>query len=109
MRLRETPCVNPLWLCGHGRGCLSGEGESPSMLFGLVRLAVLPASPEDTQPCASEDADGVRMVASASAGVLVHGRGPGARLAGVVGPGGESAARRLLQAKRKFTPLCLPD
>ena len=67
-----------------------------SMPFGLVGLLVAPGAPEDAQPGASEDADGVGMVAAASPSALVDGRGPGRGVARVVGEAGECASQAMV-------------
>ena len=43
---------------------------------GIEGDAVLPASPDDTQPGSGEDADRVRVAAAALDGLPVDGRGP---------------------------------
>jgi hypothetical protein len=52
---------------------------------GVVGGAVLPAAPDDIDPGAGGDADGVRVVFAAGPGVVVDGRGPGAGVPGVAG------------------------
>ena len=58
------------------------------MLGGVVGDTVVPAAPDDVAPGAGGDADGVRVVFAAGAGIVVDGCGPGA---GVPGVGGEIA------------------
>ena len=60
---------------------------------GVVGGLVVPAGPDDAQPGAGEDADGVWVAAAAGAGVAVDAFGPGRAVAGVVGPDGERLAR----------------
>ncbi len=55
------------------------------MLGGVVGGAGLPAAPDDVDPGAGQDADGVRVVFAAGAGGAVDGRGPGAGVPGVAG------------------------
>ena len=42
---------------------------------GVERNAVLPAAPDDADPCSGEDADGVRMTAASGDGSSVDVRG----------------------------------
>ena len=51
----------------------------------VIGTAILPAAPEDPDPRASEDPDGVRMIAAARPGARVDGGGPRRGVAGVVG------------------------
>src|SRR5207244_12108548 len=70
-----------------------GEGlGGVSVAGGVVGLAGVPAGPDDAQPGAGEDADGVWVAAAAGAGAVVDVGGPGAAVAGVVGEGGERLA-----------------
>ena len=72
------------------------EGDRPSMTGRIVGGSVLPTTPENADPGAGEDADGVGMVAASIAGVAVDGSGPGIGMTGVVGPGGEGATQALV-------------
>lgn len=45
----------------------SGDTGSPEVARGVVGDAVVPAAPEDPQPCAGEDPDSMRMVGAAVA------------------------------------------
>jgi tetratricopeptide (TPR) repeat protein len=63
---------------------------------GIVGDAVLPAVPDDEQPGASEDADGVGVVVPACDGVVVEPGGPGAGAAGVAGEVGDGVAELLV-------------
>ena len=45
----------------------SGCAQRTEMGAGLIRFAVLPCTPEHTDPGAGEDANGVRMIAATSA------------------------------------------
>ena len=47
------------------------------MAGGLVGAVCLPAVPDDVEPGAGQDACGVRVVVSASAGAVVEIGGPG--------------------------------
>ena len=58
------------------------------VLCGVVGGSVLPALPDDVEPGAGEDADGVRVVVASAAGSVVDVGGPGV---GVSGVGGEVA------------------
>src|SRR5262245_51143157 len=60
---------------------------------GVVGGAVLPDAPDDAQPGAAEDAEGVRVVVAAGAGALVDVVGPGVVLAAVVGEDGDGVAQ----------------
>jgi len=81
---------------GEREGFRSEEGESPSVALGVVGGVVVPAAPEDASPGASEDADGVRVIAATSARLSIHVGGPGTGMAGVVGPGGEGLTQSLV-------------
>ena len=62
-------------------GCDFGGGV---MLYGVVGGAVLPYAPEHAEPCACEDADGMRMFAPALPGAAVDVGGPCGGMARVV-------------------------
>ena len=62
------------------------------MSGGVVGGAVLPAVPDDEQPGAGEDADGVGVVVAAGAGAVVEVGGPGVGAAGVAGEVGDGVA-----------------
>ena len=64
---------------------VSKEGRGTCMAGGIVCFAVGPCTPEYADPCACEDADSVRMIASARAGALVDIGRPWALVSGVVG------------------------
>ena len=84
-------------MCMHGCGVLrrAGEGElgsggllealQSSVFVGVVGDALLPAVPDDEEPCAGKDADGVRMVVTSVDGPLVKVGGPGVGASGVGG------------------------
>ena len=56
------------------------------MVFGgVVGDAVLPAAPDDVEPCSGEDAYGVGVVVTSVAGALVEVGGPGVGVVGVAG------------------------
>lgn len=63
-----------------------------AVLVGVVGQAVLPASPDDVEPGAGEDADGVGVVVAAGAGSVVEVGGPGVDQAGVGGEVGDGVA-----------------
>ena len=50
------------------RGCLK-QPLGGAMLSGVVGFAIDPCAPEHAQPGAREDANGVRMITAASAGL----------------------------------------
>ena len=62
------------------------------MFGGVVGDAVLPAAPDDVQPGAGEDADGVGVVVASVAGALVEVGGPGVGVVGVAGEVDDGAA-----------------
>ena len=66
------------------------EALKRSVPVGVVGGVVLPAVPDDVEPCAGEDAYGVGMVVSAGDGAVVEVGGPevgASRVAGEVGDG----------------------
>ena len=63
------------------------------MLGGIVRSAVLPGSPEDTHPGASENTDGVGLLAAALTGSAVDFAGPSRCVSGVVGKAGDGGSQ----------------
>jgi len=67
------------------------------VLAGVVGFAGLPAVPDDVEPGAGEDADGVGVVVAAVTGSLVEVLGPGVGAAGVAG---EVAVGRRARARR---------
>ena len=85
---------------GSGIGLLVlEEGECPSVVVDVVGGVVEPAAPEDTEPSASEDADGVGMSAPALSGGTIDGGRPGMGEPGVAGPGGEGATQTLVASE----------
>src|SRR2546423_15263707 len=69
--------------------CLDGA----EVKFGVVGLAVRPCTPDHPQPGASEDANGMRMVAATLTRSCVDVARPEAGMAGGVGPGGGGAGQ----------------
>src|ERR1700722_7702378 len=69
------------------------EGLVPAWVVGG---SVLPAVPDDEEPGAGEDADGVGMVVAASSGSVVEVGGPGAGVARVAGEVGDGVAELLV-------------
>src|SRR5439155_7152097 len=67
-----------------------------AMLGRVVGRAVLPAAPDDEEPCAGEDADRVRMVVAASDGVAVEVGSPGVSASGVTGEVADGIAELLI-------------
>ena len=59
------------------------EGLQGAVFGGVVRGVVLPAAPDDVEPGAGEDADGVGVVVAAGSGSLVEVGGPGVGAAAV--------------------------
>lgn len=76
----------PVSSSGHKSACCR-------VLEAIVGHAILPCSPEDAQPSASEDAHGMRMLASSSSGVLINFGGPRAWMSGVVCKAGDGGAQ----------------
>ena len=72
------------------------QGLECPVAGGVVGGAVLPAVPDDEQPGAGEDADGVGVVVAAGAGAVVEVGGPGAGAAGVAGEVGDGVAELLV-------------
>jgi len=64
--------------------------------FGGVGKALLPAGPEDAEPGAGEDADGMRMIAAAGARLLVDVRGPVRGVSRMVGNRGMRESQALI-------------
>src|SRR5215207_4465930 len=62
------------------------------VLGGVVGGVVLPAVPDDEQPGAGEDADGVGVVVASGSGAVVEVGGPGVGVAGVSGEVGDGVA-----------------
>jgi hypothetical protein len=82
---------------GLGGGGLGGEDALQGVVVcGVVGGVVLPAVPDDEQPGAGQDADGVGVVVAAGAGSLVEVGGPGAGVAGVAGEVGDGVAELLV-------------
>src|SRR5580658_10443767 len=73
-------------------GYLVGELAGVAVLLGVVGHAVEPASVDDADPGAGQDADGVRVVFAGGAGAVVDVSGPRAGVPAVVGEGGERGA-----------------
>src|SRR5215472_5748671 len=79
------------------RRFLLGEDALEGLVAGgVVGDAVLPAVPDDVQPGAGLDTDGVRVVVAAGDGVVVEPGGPGAGAAGVAGEVGDGVAELLV-------------
>ena len=66
------------------------------MTGDVVGTAVLPATPEHTDPGAGQDPDGVGMITAAGPGARIDGGGPRRGMAGVVGEGGQGLAEALV-------------
>ena len=80
----------------------SGDFEGGLMLGGIVGFAVVPSAPEDADPGAGEDADGVGMGAAAGSGALVDLGGPGRGVSGQ--HAGIPAVRPGSHARREMSP-----
>jgi hypothetical protein len=73
---------------------LGGQDVLECAVFGgVVADAVLPAVPDDVQPGAGEDADGVGVVVTSVTGAVVQVGGPGVGQAGVGGEVGDGVAQ----------------
>jgi hypothetical protein len=87
--------ARPLTPCGSISPVSSRRGEEAlqGVVFGgAVGDAVLPAAPDDVEPGAGQDADGVGMVVAAVAGSLVEVGGPGVVVMTVAGEVDQGAA-----------------
>ena len=76
------------------RGCWEVSGAAVEA--GFVGFSGLPATPEDAEPGASEDADSVRMIAAAISGASVDVSGPRRAVARVVGEADDGLAKTLV-------------
>ena len=76
---------------------------------GVVGGVVVPAVPDDVEPGAGEDADGVGVVVAAGAGPVVEVGGPGAGVAGVAGEVADGVAELLVDRPAEGDGLSLPD
>ncbi len=72
------------------------EQLSGAVLSGVVGFAIVPGAPDDAQPSASEDANGVRVVAAPGLGLGVDVSGPGIGMARVVGQAGKRCAQTVI-------------
>jgi len=72
------------------------QEASGGVFVGVVRCAVLPRAPEDSEPGSGEDANGMRVSASSLSGVLIELRSPGAGMPGIVCEAGERSAQSLV-------------
>jgi hypothetical protein len=70
-----------------------------AVLGRVVGEAVLPAVPDDVQPCSGEDADGVGMVVSAVPRSVLEVGGPGVDQAGVGGEVGDGVAELFIAGR----------
>src|SRR5450756_669045 len=73
----------------------SGRGrqlQRSAVEGGVVGLTGVPAAVDDADPGSGQDADCVRVVVSAGAGLGVDVGGPGAFVAAVVGEGGQGSS-----------------
>src|SRR5829696_2151912 len=68
------------------------DGLESTVFGGVVGGVVLPAAPDDVQPGAGEDADGVGVVVSAGSGPGVEVGRPGVGVVGVAGEVDDRAA-----------------
>lgn len=72
------------------------DGLEGAVLGGVVGDVVLPAAPDDVEPGAGEDADGVGVVVSSGSGSGVEVGGPGVGVVGVAGEVDDRAAQLLV-------------
>src|ERR1700722_14660446 len=72
------------------------EGCSGAVFARVIRYAVDPAGPDDADPGAGQDADGVRVVLAAGSGLVVDVGGPGAGVPAVVSEDRHGAAEPLV-------------
>lgn len=66
--------------------------------------SVLPGAPENSEPCAGEESDGVRVFAAPLTGLAVDVRRPWAGMAESISEAGDGARRCLLHADGQPTP-----
>jgi len=98
------------WVVGRGRhpvSTLVGELGRGAVLGGVVGGMGLPGLPEDADPGAGEDADGVGVVAAALAGLGVDVCCPGRGVAGVVGEAGDRPAQTAVAGPAEDDPAAL--
>src|SRR5947207_10713892 len=72
------------------------ETERGTMASGIVSASIGPHTPEHAGPGAGEDANGVRMIATARAGLGIDGRRPLRCMARVIGEAGNGAAQAVV-------------
>jgi hypothetical protein len=89
---------------------LLGEEALEGLVAGwVVGGVVLPAVPDDVEPGAGEDADGVGAGFAAGDGVVVEPGGPGAGAAGVAGEVADGVAELFVGGPEEGDDLGLPD
>jgi hypothetical protein len=101
----KTPSMSS---CG-GVGCLLDQPLGGAMLDRVVGHLVDPAAPDHPDPGASKDAGGVGVVVAAGDGVGVDLGGPGLASRELWAKVVMALPKRLLQAQRNDTAVCLPD
>jgi hypothetical protein len=80
----------------------SGGGKSRGpMARDVVGLAILPAPPDDAQPGAGQDADGVGVITPARAGAGVDAGGPRRGVPGVIGERRDDLAEAIVARPAK--------
>jgi hypothetical protein len=91
-----------------GRPSCAQQWLGGLMTGRVVGGVVLPAAPEHAQPGPGEDADGVRMITSAGAGLLVDVRGPMRRVPRIIGKRREGAPQTLMTSSAESHRSVLP-
>src|SRR5216684_3517615 len=88
------PVSTLMWLRG-------GHALGGPVKGDVVGAAILPAAPQDTNPGAGQDADGMRMITATPTGGGVDRRRPGRGMARVVGESSERLAQALVARPAK--------
>ena len=83
---------------------LGEEGTRGEVFLGIVWHSVLPGAPENSEPCAGEESDGVRVFAAPLTGLAVDVRRPWTGMAESISEAGDGARRCLLHADGQPTP-----
>src|SRR4029453_4049684 len=89
---------HPVSTSSSSRGLLMGmrRGLGGTVEAFVVGPSILPSAPQHAEPGTREDADGVGMIAAATASCAVDAGGPGGAVAGVVGPADDGLAQALV-------------
>src|SRR5436189_240086 len=85
-----------------------GELLGAGVTGEIVGSVAGPGAPQNARPGASDDADGVRVVAAASASSAVDVSGPCRRMTRVVGPGADGLAKAMVTGPAEGDATRLP-